>query len=72
MIDHIRFPGFETYVPPKIYEEHVEELLTKDKIKFLEKTKMEFLGKEKETKEEQALKRFELKFYKVISGALNY
>ena len=47
MIDHIRFPGFETYEPPKIDEEHVEDLLTEEKIKNLEKIEIEFQKKKK-------------------------
>ena len=37
MKDHIRFPGFESYVPPEKDEEHEVEDLTEDEIKALEK-----------------------------------
>ena len=53
MIDHIRFPGFKTYEPPKIDEEHVEELLTKEEIEILEKKEMEFQKKKKKRKKEE-------------------
>ena len=53
MIDHIPFPGFETYEPPKIDEEHVEELLTKEEAEILEKTEMEFQEKKKKRKKEE-------------------
>ena len=32
---HIRFPNFETYVPPEKDEEHVEDPLTEGEIKLL-------------------------------------
>ena len=53
MIDHIRFPGFETYEPPKIDEEHVEDLLTEEKIKNWEKIEIEFQKKKKKRKKEE-------------------
>ena len=53
MIDHIRFPGFETYEPPKIDEEHVEDLLTEEEIKNLEKIEIEFQKKKKKRKKEE-------------------
>ena len=59
-------------------EEHVEELLTKEEIEILEKTEMEFQEKKKKEKKKRKhnncenAQKFELKIYKVISGALNY
>ena len=53
MIDHIRFPGFETYEPPKIDEKHVEELLTEEEIKILEKTELKSQKKKKKRKKEE-------------------
>ena len=32
---HIRFPNFETYVPPEKDEEHLDDPLTKEEIKLL-------------------------------------
>ena len=47
---HIRFPGFETYVPPEKSEEHVDELLTEEEIKELEKRESEYQNKQKKRK----------------------
>ena len=37
MKNFLRFPGFETYVPPEKDEEHIEEVLTTTEIQKLEK-----------------------------------
>ena len=51
MIAHIRFPGFETYEPPTKDEEHLDELLTEDEIKELERREIEYQKQQKKRKE---------------------
>ena len=43
----LRFPGFDTYVPPVITEEHVDDVLTEKEIKALEKKEMKYQEKQK-------------------------
>ena len=47
MITHIRFPGFETYEPLTKYDEHLDQLLTEDEIKELEKGEIEYQKQKK-------------------------
>ena len=43
MEENLRFPGFETYVPPEKDEEHIDDLLTiKEEIKEIEKREAKF------------------------------
>ena len=42
MKENLRFPGFETYVPPEKDEEHIDDLLTKEEIKEIEKREAKF------------------------------
>ena len=49
MISHIRFPGFATYEPPIIDEEHIDDLLTEDEIKELEKAEIDYEKQERKT-----------------------
>ena len=51
MIAHIRFPGFETYEPPTKDEEHLDELLTEDEIKELERREIEYQKQQNNRKE---------------------
>ena len=51
MLTHIRFPGFETYEPPTKDEEHLDELLTEDEIKELERREIEYQKQQKKRKE---------------------
>ena len=51
MIAHIRFPVFETYEPPTKDEEHLDELLTEDEIKELERCEIEYQKQKKKRKE---------------------
>ena len=51
MIAHIRFPVFETYEPPTKDEEHLDELLTEDEIKELERCEIEYQKQQKKRKE---------------------
>ena len=44
---HIRFPGFETYEPPTKDEEHLDQLLTEDEIKELERCEIEYQKQKK-------------------------
>ena len=50
MIAHIQFPGFETYEPPTKDEEHLDELLTEDEIKELEKAEIEYFKEKNKCK----------------------
>ena len=53
MIKHIRFPGFETYEPPKKDEEHVDEILTEEEIKKMAKVEREFQAEKKKRKKKE-------------------
>ena len=55
MISHIRFPGFATYEPPTIDEEHIDDLLTEDEIKELEKAEIEYEKQERKRKESERI-----------------
>ena len=50
MMKHIRFPGFETYEPPTKDEKHLDQLLTEDDIKELEKAEIQYQKKKKKRK----------------------
>ena len=69
MIMKIRFPNFETYEPPTKDEEHLDELLTEDEIKELEKAEMEFQKNKKKRKkiehEEELRKRAKIRARKL-------
>ena len=51
MKDHIRFPGFEIYVPPEKDEEHEVADLTEDEFKALEKKEEKLQKKIKKRKQ---------------------
>ena len=42
MKENLRFPSFETYVPPEKDEEHHNDLLTKEEIEEMEKREAKF------------------------------
>ena len=52
----LRFPGFDTYVPPVASEEHNDDVLTEQEIKALEKKEMKFQEKQKKRKQQQKIK----------------
>ena len=54
MKDFLRFPGFETYVPPEKEEDHIDEVLTEKEIQKLEKKEMK--NKERQKKREKKQK----------------
>ena len=49
----VRFPGFETYIPPVKTEEHVEDILTEQEIEVLEKKEMKYQEKKKKRKKKE-------------------
>ena len=51
MIAHIRCPGFETDEPPTKDEEHLDELLTEDEIKELERCEIEYQKQQNKRRE---------------------
>ena len=51
----LRFPGFETYDPPGIGDEHIDDVLTEQEIKALEKKEMKFQEKQKKRKQKKKL-----------------
>ena len=46
----LRFPGFETYVPPEKEEEHIEEVLTENEIQKLEQKEIKYQERQKNRK----------------------
>ena len=53
MKDNLRFPGFDTYVPPEKDEEHLNDLLTKEEIEETEKREAKFQAKKKKRKRKE-------------------
>ena len=52
MKNHIRFPGFESYIPPERDEEHQPEELTEQEIQALEKKEKKLQKQLKKRKKE--------------------
>ena len=52
MKNSLRFPGFETYVPPE-KEDHIDEVLTEKEIQKLEKKEMKNKERQKKRKKQQ-------------------
>ena len=50
---HIRFPNFETYVPPEKDEEHIEDPLTQEEIKSLVYKERAYQQKQKQLRKEK-------------------
>ena len=57
MKNFLRFPGFETYVPPEKEEDHIDEVLTEKEIQKLEKEEMKNREWQKKRKSRNARKR---------------
>ena len=53
MKDNLRFPGFETYVPPEQDEEHLNDVLTKEEIEEMEKREAKFQEEKKKRKRKE-------------------
>ena len=53
MKENLRFPGFETYVPPEKDEEHLNDLLTKEEIEEMEKREAKFQEEKKKRKRKE-------------------
>ncbi len=53
MKNYLRFPGFETYIPPEKTEEHIDEILTEEEIQNLEKMEAEYQARKKKRKKEE-------------------
>ena len=53
----LRFPGFETYVPPEKDEEHIEEVLTTTEIQKLEKKEIQYQERKKKRKRKRRSKK---------------
>ena len=49
----LRFPGFETYVPPEKEEEHIEEVLTENEIQKLEQKEIKYQERQKKRKKKK-------------------
>ena len=49
----LRFPGFDTYVPPEKEEDHIDEVLTEKEILKLEKEEMKNRERQKKRKKKQ-------------------
>ena len=64
MKNFLRFPGFETYVPPEKEEDNVDELLTEKEILKLEKEEMKNRERQKKRKTRNARKR-EQKIFRI-------
>ena len=64
MKNFLRFPGFETYVPPEKEEDHIDELLTEKEILKLEKEEMKNRERQKKRKSRNARKR-EQKIFRI-------
>ena len=58
MKNFLRFPGFETYVPPEKDEEHIEEVLTNfaTEIQKLEKKEIQYQERKKKRKKKKKIK----------------
>ena len=56
MKNFLRFPGFETYVPPEKDEEHIEEVLTTAEIQKLEKKEIQYQERKKKRKKKKKIK----------------
>ena len=56
MKNFLRFPGFETYVPPEKDEEHIEEVLTATQIQKLEKKEIQYQERQKKRKQKKKIK----------------
>ena len=57
MKNFLRFPGFETYVPPEKDEEHIEEVLTTAEIQKLEKKEILYQERKKKRKKKKKSKK---------------
>ena len=53
----LRFPGFDTYVPPEKEEDHIDEVLTEKEILKLEKEEMKKRERQKKQKEKKKKQR---------------
>ena len=53
MKENLRFPGFETYVPPEKDEEHINDLLNKEDIEEIEKREAKFQEEKKGARREK-------------------
>ena len=53
MKNFLRFPGFETYVPPEKKEDHIDKVLTEKEIQKLEKKEMKNKERQKKRKKKQ-------------------
>ena len=53
MKENLRFPGFDTYVPPEKDEEHLNDLLTKEEIEEMEKREAKFQEEKKKRKRKE-------------------
>ena len=56
MKNFLRFPGFETYVPPEKDEEHIEEVLTATEIQKLENKEIKYQERKKKRKKKKEIK----------------
>ena len=56
MKNFLRFPGFETYVPPEKEEDHIDKLLTEKEILKLEKEEIKNRERQKKRKSRNARK----------------
>lgn len=56
MKNFLRFPGFETYVPPEKDEEHIEEVLTTTELQKLEKKEIKYQERKKKRKKKKKIK----------------
>ena len=50
MKEYIRYPGFESYIPPEFEEEHEVEELTKKEVEELEKKEEKYQKEKKKRK----------------------
>ena len=50
MKNFLHFPGFETYVPPEKEEEHIEEVLTENRIQKLKQKEIKYQERQKNRK----------------------
>ena len=53
MKENLRFPSFETYAPPEKDEEHINDLLTNEEIKEIEKREAKFQEEKKKRKRKE-------------------
>ena len=49
----LRFPGFETYVPPEKEEENIEEFLTENEIQILKEREVKYQERQKNRKRQK-------------------